>query len=118
MNKVKSTTLAIITTAIFLTSVSFTSSAMDKYVENALIDICKSALSNSVLRYNSTIRSYHLRNKDVLHNVVCNGYDIASFAKKHGAKQTADRIARDLEDMSIIDVASKKVIPPLTIRYK
>lgn len=106
MNKVKTTTLAAITSSVLLAGVSFNSLAMDKYVETALIDVCKSAMSNKVHRFTKTAKSYNLRDKTIALKVMCNGDDIISFAEKHGADKTAAKLQRSVGGVSIIDVAA------------
>lgn len=106
MKTVKTTTLAVLTSALLFTGASFSSFAMDEYVENALINVCKSAMNNNVTRYNKTIKSYRLKNKTVALKVVCNGDDIISFAEKHGADKTAARMSKGLGNVNITDVAA------------
>ena len=106
MKTVKTTTLAAITSVICLTATSFSSSAMDRHVENALIDVCKSAMSNSVYRYNKTIKSYNLKNRTVALKVMCNGDDIITFAEKHNAPRTAAKMAKSIGDVNISDLAA------------
>lgn len=105
MNKLKSLALTTTTLAL-LTSFSFTSHAMDKYVESALIDVCKSALSNSLRKYTKTVKSYNLKDKTVALKVMCNGDDIIDFAHRYGANKTAARLERSISGrVNIIDVA-------------
>jgi hypothetical protein len=89
-----------------LSTVSFSSNAMDRHIELALIDVCKSTLSNSITKYRKTVNSYNLRDKAVALKVMCNGSDIIDFAQKHGAYKTADRLERSISgQVNIIDVA-------------
>ena len=105
MNKLKSLALTTTTLAL-LTSFSFSSYAMDRYIEAALIDVCKSTLTNSVFKYQKTAKSYNLRNKAIAMKVMCNGDNIIDFAQKHGAYKTAARIERSISGrVNIIDVA-------------
>jgi hypothetical protein len=110
MNKFKS--LAVVaTTLTLLSSISFSSNAMDRYVELALIDVCKSALSKSSYKYRETAKSYNLRDKTVALKVMCNGKDIIDFAQMHGAYKTAARLERSISGhVNIIDVAELKKI--------
>lgn len=109
MNKVKSlTTAAIVTT---LATLSFSSHAMDRYMESALIDVCKSTLTNSVMKYHKTAKSYNLKDKTVALKVMCNGDDIIDFAQKYGANKTAARLERSISgSVDIIDVAKVEKI--------
>ena len=100
------TTTAI--TCSMLSMASFSSHAMDKYVETALIDVCKSTLTNNVLKLRKTTQSYNLREKNVAIKVMCNGDDIITFAEKHGANKTAARLERSISgNVNIIDVAAQ-----------
>jgi len=106
MSKVKSITTAIISFSI-LASASFSSSAMDRHIEEALIDVCKSAKSNSVLKYTKTAKSYHLKDKTIATKVMCNGEDIADFARTHGSYKVANKLERSLKGkVSITDIAA------------
>jgi len=108
MNKVKSTALATIATTTLMLGASFNASAMDKNIETALIDVCKSALSDSSYKLKKTTKSYNLSNKKVALNVMCNGEDIISFAENHGAHETAATLERSIGGVSITDVAKAK----------
>ncbi|MGB1261937.1 MAG: DUF3718 domain-containing protein [Cognaticolwellia sp.] len=105
MKTLKTFTTATLTCAI-LSVASFSSYAMDRYVENALIDVCKSTLTNSLARYKKTTKSYNLRDKTVALKVMCNGDDIISFAENHGAHKTAARLERSIGNTNITDVAA------------
>jgi len=106
MNKVKSIAAAVISFSV-LASASFSSSAMDPYVEEALISVCKSAKSNSLLKYTKTAKSYHLKDKTVASKVMCNGQDIADFARTHGSYKVASKLERSLQGkVGITDIAS------------
>lgn len=105
MNKLKSLTLATTTFAL-LSSISFSSNAMDRYIEGALIDICKSTLANSVGKYKRVSKSYHLKTKVIATKVMCNGDDIIDFAQKYGSDKTAAYLEKSISGrVNIIDVA-------------
>ncbi len=105
MNKLKSLTV-VAATFTLLSSISFSSNAMNRHVESALIDICKSAISKTAYKYRETAKSYNLRDKTVALKVVCNGSDIIDFAQMHGAYKTAARLERSISGhVDIIDVA-------------
>jgi hypothetical protein len=105
MNKFKSLTTTIMTLSL-LSAASFSSNAMDKRTELALIDVCKSTLSNNIIKYKKATNSYNLRDKTVALKVMCNGDDIIDFAQKHGAYKTAARLERSISgNVSITDVA-------------
>ncbi len=80
--------------------------AMTPYMEKALIDVCKAAKSNSILKLNSTTKGYRLKNKTVALKLMCNGEDVISFAESNGADKTAARLQRSLGNVSITDVAA------------
>lgn len=106
MNKIKSITTAAITFSL-LASASFTSSAMDKYIEQSLVEVCKASTTNSTLKFNKTMKSFRLTNKAVAKKVMCNGDDITDFARSHGSYKVAAKLERSLSgDVSITDVAS------------
>lgn len=106
MNKVKTTTIALLTSATCLAGATFSANAMDSYVENALIDVCKAAKSDDIFRLNRTAKSYNLKDKTVALKVMCNGDDIIAFAEKHGATKTAAKLERSVGGVSITDVAA------------
>lgn len=107
MNKLNFLKSASITT-ILLSAVSFNSYAMDPYIETALIDVCKSAMSNSVSKYSKTAKLYNLKDKVISNKVVCNGDNIVDFAEKHGSYKVADRLNKHSGDVEIIDVAQNQ----------
>ncbi len=80
--------------------------AMTPYMENALIEVCKAAKSNSLLKLDSTTQEYHLKNKTIALKLMCNGEDVISFAESNGADKTAARLQRSLGNVSITDVAA------------
>ncbi|GLP95420.1 DUF3718 domain-containing protein [Paraferrimonas sedimenticola] len=79
--------------------------AMSPYIENALIDVCKAAMSDNVFRMNKTIKSYRLKTKTVALKVVCNGEDITTFAANQGANRTSERLERSVGSVGIQDIA-------------
>jgi uncharacterized protein DUF3718 len=99
-------TLAIAATLPLLFTALPSQAAMSKYMETALIDVCKAAKSNHLGKYNKISKSYRLKDKTIALKVVCNGDDIISFAEKHGADKTAAKLQRSLGNVSIIDVAA------------
>lgn len=106
MNKVKSITTALITFSL-LAGASFTSSAMDRYVEKALVDVCKASTSNSLVKFHNTTKYYNLKNRTVAKKVMCNGKDIADFARDEGSYKVAAKLERSLGgNVSISDLAA------------
>ena len=80
--------------------------AMSPYMEKALIDVCKAAKSNSILKLNSTTKGYSLKNKTIALKLMCNGEDVISFAESYGADKTAAKLQKSLGNVSITDVAA------------
>lgn len=80
--------------------------AISPYMEKALIDVCKAAKSNSLIKLNKTTEGYHLKNKTVALKLMCNGADVISFAESYGADKTAAKLQRSLGKVSITDVAA------------
>lgn len=115
MKNIKSTSLTLIATASLLASVSFNSSAMDIHTENALVDVCKTAMHNNTLDFKKTVKSYRMNNKTVALKVMCNGDDITEFAEKHGAYKTAALLERSVGAVSITDVAA---ITKINVTFK
>jgi len=106
MKTVKTTLIALVTTLPVL-GFSFSSqAAMSPYMETALIDVCKAAMSNKVYRLNSTSKSYRLKQKTIALKVMCNGEDIISFAESRGATKTAGKLQRSIGNVQIIDTAA------------
>ena len=105
MKNLKSTTLAVITTGL-LAAASFNTLAMSKNTELALIEVCEAAESNSLIRFNKTIKSYNLQKKEVALKVMCNGDDISEFASKAGAYKTTAVLKRSVGGVSISDIAA------------
>ena len=105
MKNVKLTTLAAVA-GLALSAASTSALAMDKNVENALIDVCKSAASDKNYRMKKTLEGYNLKHKTVALKVMCNGQDIIAFAESRGASNTAARLESSIGGVEIIDVAA------------
>ncbi|PKG83721.1 hypothetical protein CXF85_09440 [Colwellia sp. 75C3] len=100
-------TLLALTAALPVLAMSLPSqAAMTPYMEKALIDVCKAAKSDSLLKLNSTTKSYRLQTKTVALKLMCNGEDVISFAQSNGAEKTAARLQRSIGNVSITDVAA------------
>ena len=106
MTTLKATTLAL-SAALPLLALSLSSqAAMSPQMENALVEVCKSAKSNSLSNYSKTIKSHNLQNRTVALKVMCNGEDIISFAEHYGADRTATKLQNSIGNVSITDVAA------------
>ncbi|MEW6989948.1 DUF3718 domain-containing protein [Colwelliaceae bacterium 6441] len=104
MNKVKPFTAIAF---IFFTGASFSSLAMDKYIEEALIDICKVSTKNSIIKFHKAVRSYRLKDRTVATKVVCNGENISDFARNRGSFKVAAKLEKSVKGtVSITDVAA------------
>lgn len=109
MNTLKSLVATTMTCSL-LTLASFNASAMDKEVEAALIDVCKSTLTNNVIKYKKVASTYHLKDRAIASKVMCNGENIIDFASEHGAEKTAARLERSIKGrVDIIDIAKINV---------
>jgi len=106
MTKVKTTLLAFTAALPLLTMSMSSQAAMTPYMENALIDVCKAAISNSVHKLNKTTKEYRLQKKTVALKLMCNGEDVISFAEHYGADKTAATLQKSLGNVSITDVAA------------
>ncbi|MCO4797869.1 MAG: DUF3718 domain-containing protein [Colwelliaceae bacterium] len=110
MNKAKSIITAVITFSV-LTSATFTSSAMDRLIEQSLIKVCKASTYNSVNRYNRIVKSFHLTDRTVATKVMCNGDPISDFARKHGSYKIARKLEKSMRGaVSITDIAARSKI--------
>ncbi|PKI12924.1 DUF3718 domain-containing protein [Colwellia sp. 12G3] len=100
-------TLLALTAVLPVLAISLPSqAAMTPYMEKALIDVCKAAKSNSILKLKSTTESYRLQTKTVALKLMCNGEDVISFAESNGADKTAARLQKSIGNVSITDVAA------------
>lgn len=100
------TTLIALATAVPALAFSLTSQATTtSYMNTALVEVCKAAQSNKVLKLKSVMKSHRLQNKTVALKVMCNGDDIITFAAKNGATKTAAKLQESMGEVSITDVA-------------
>ncbi|TKB44776.1 DUF3718 domain-containing protein [Thalassotalea mangrovi] len=95
----------IATCGLLMAPATVSADAMSSYMETALIDVCRAAESNNLIRFNKTVKEYRLKTQTVALKVVCNGENIPDFAATHGAYRTAERLNESIEDVSIEDVA-------------
>lgn len=108
MNKV---CLTVAAATLGMASVATSTAAMDPYVENALIDICRTSQLDRVHTFKRTVKSYRLKMDLVANNVVCNGEDIGTFAAQAGASNTADFIRdRQSGHVEVRDLANKLAV--------
>ncbi|OUR80937.1 hypothetical protein A9Q75_09770 [Colwellia psychrerythraea] len=106
MTTFKKTLLAIAASLPFLAISLPSQAAMTPYMEKALIDVCKAAKSNNLLKFNGTTKSYRLKTKTVALKLVCNGEDVISFAESYGADKTAAKLQKSIGNVQITDVAA------------
>jgi len=106
MTTIKTTLIALATAVPALTFSLTSQAATTPYMNNAIVEVCKAAQSNKVLKLQYTIKSYHLQNKSVALKVMCNGTDIITFAENSGATKTAAKLHKSVGDVSISDIAA------------
>ena len=106
MTTFKKTLLAAAATLPLLALALPTHAAMDPYLEQSLINVCKAAKSNSPLKLHLTTKSYHLKTKTVALKLMCNGEDVISFAERYGADKTAAKLQKSIGKVGITDMAS------------
>lgn len=104
MKKLTTTLIALATTFAFTSSAQ--AAPMSSHMENALVKVCQSALSNNVNHLNNTAKAFNLDHKTVALKVVCNGDDIITFAEKNGAHKTAAQLEKSIGHVSILEVAA------------
>jgi hypothetical protein len=80
--------------------------AMTPYMEKALIDVCKAAKSNNLIKLNDTTKSYRIKTETVALKLMCNGEDVISFAENNGADKTAAKLQKSIGNVQITDVAA------------
>lgn len=68
--------------------------AMSPHMEKTLIEVCKAGASNSLIKYNHTMKSYRINKQRIFPRLVCNGQNFHQFALSQGAEKTAKRINR------------------------
>jgi len=105
MTTFKKTLLALAASLSVLAMSLPSQAAMTPYLEKSLIEVCKAAKSNSVIKLNNTTKSYHLKTKTVALKLMCNGEDVISFAERNGAVKTAAKLQKSIGNVSITDVA-------------
>ncbi len=106
MRSLKVTLIALATAVPALTMSLPSQAAMDPYMESALIEVCKAAISNSPMKLSRTTKGYHLKTQTVALKLMCNGQDVISFAESYGADKTAAKLQKSLGNVSITDVAA------------
>lgn len=106
MTTFKKTLLALAASLPVLAISAPSQATMTPYMEKALVDVCKAAKSNSILKLNSTTKSYHLKNKTIALKLMCNGEDVITFAESYGANKTAAKLQKSIGNVNITDVAA------------
>lgn len=100
-------TVAAITMSVLMGSQTVSAGPMDKYVEQSLVKVCRSAMTNNLLKYHKTLKSFHYTQRMIAERVVCNGDEIADFARKHGSYKVAHKIEKSKRSStSITDIAA------------
>lgn len=105
MKKLTTTLIALITSTLAIGS-SVQAAPMSSHIENALVKVCKSALSNNINKLNRTTAEFNLKDKTVALKVICNGDDIITFAEKNGANKVADKLEKSIGHVDIQEIAA------------
>lgn len=108
MKKLTTTLMAVITATLAFSS-SIQAAQMNHYMESALADVCKAAMSNKIHKLNNTTKAYNLNDKTVALKVICNGDDIITFAEKNGAFKTADKLQKSIGYVNIIEMETAEM---------
>ncbi|AQS37297.1 Protein of unknown function (DUF3718) [Shewanella psychrophila] len=81
-------------TALILTSLTFNATAaMDPKLEQTLIDICKTGVTDNIYKFNDTMHKYRINKRNIFPKLVCNGEGFHEFALSHGSNLVAKKIA-------------------------
>jgi hypothetical protein len=110
MTTFNKTLLALATSLPLLATSLPSQAAMSPDIEKALIEVCKAAKSNSLLKLKSITQAYQLKNKPIALKLVCNGEDVISFAESNGADKTAAKLRKSIGNVDIIDVAALSTV--------
>ncbi|WP_371186065.1 DUF3718 domain-containing protein [Thalassotalea maritima] len=102
------TTLCALTLASLINTA--TAAPMDSHLHTALVDTCKSAISNNTLHFKRTLKSYRLNEATIAHNLVCNGESVIDFASRHNAHEIALRLSAIVGTTSITDLAQIETV--------
>ncbi|MPY21208.1 DUF3718 domain-containing protein [Shewanella psychropiezotolerans] len=104
-------------TALILTSLTFNASAaMEPKLEQKLIEICKTGLTDNLYRFNRTMMKNKINKRRIFPRLVCNGESFHEFAISNGSNHVAKKIAPFIQGTtSITDLAMNntrsKVLP-------
>lgn len=92
--------------------------AMSPDVENKLIAVCKTGLSDSQVQFHSTMKEHRINETRVFPRLVCNGETFYDFAVSNGSNRTAERIARYLPGkVTIKDLAMNHADEMLYVEF-
>lgn len=94
-------------TALILTSLTFNASAaMDPKLEQKLIEVCKTGLTDNLYKFNRTMMENKINKRRIFPRLVCNGESFHEFAISNGANRVAKKIAPFIQGAtSITDLA-------------
>ena len=94
-------------TVLILTSLTFNASAaMEANLEQKLIEVCKTGLTDNLYRFNRTMIENKINKRRIFPRLVCNGENFHDFAISNGANRVAKKIAPFIEGTtSITDLA-------------
>ena len=94
-------------TALILTSFAFNATAaINPKVEQTLIEICKTGMTDNIHRFNNTMHDHRINKRKIFPKLVCNGQGFHEFAISHGSNRVAKKIAPFIQGTtSITDLA-------------
>ncbi|BAJ01198.1 DUF3718 domain-containing protein [Shewanella violacea] len=104
-------------TVLIFTSLAFNATAaMDPNIEQTLIKVCKTAMSDNIYKFNKTMMENKINKRRIFPRLVCNGESFHEFAISNGANRIAKKIAPFVKgETSITDLVmnntSPKVLP-------
>lgn len=94
--------LSLVTVAVL--SISHTAAASSMLNEDKLVRLCEAVKSNNQLTLMTEMKRNHLKYSHLVDGLVCDGVDVATFAKQNGADRTANLLIsrnRSTSDMLV-----------------
>ena len=67
---------------------------IDASTERSLVKVCEALKSNKRVKLIRALKDSRIRYKHIVDGLVCNGQDALDFAMSHGAKKTANMVAK------------------------
>lgn len=92
--------------------------AMDSKMEQTLVEVCQTGLSDDLHQFRTTITHHHINKKQVFPKLVCNGQNFYQFAKSNGADRIAAKVRSYMShQVSITDLASADKDEQLSVTF-